>query len=207
MSDDLIIHEENGREYHSAFDLELDSVAIETIKWLVLGHLLYLGGLAFALLASIDKGNVWMTPLYVLPLLWAERKQTNWMRVAVFVIGFTALHYAAVALAFNAYPDSVRAPGGNPMLPGLVGGAAGAFGTLALCAVCGMLKPGAPTLIFAAFGGLLLAGLGSFGVYMYLTTGADESFASAFTRLLWVYSPWQLLFAYVLAKTLKPAGD
>lgn len=202
MSDDASLYGIDDREYHSAFDIGLDPVALEAVKWLVLGHLCYLAGLAFAVLASISLGNVWMTPLFVLPLLWAERKETNWLRVAVLTIGLTAVHYAAVALAINAYPGS-----GQTMVSGFVGGAVGGFGSLALLAVCGMIRPGVAYLIFGAFGATLLAGLGAFGVYMYLGTGVDESFASEFSRLLWVYSPWQLLFAYVLAKTLKPAAD
>lgn len=200
MSDDASLYGIDDREYHSAFDIGLDPVALEAVKWLVLGHLCYLAGLAFALLVSIGLGNVWMTPLFVLPLLWSERKQMNWLRALVLVIGFTAVHYAAVSIAFSTYP-------GNALMPGLLGGAVGAFGSLALCAVFGMIRPGAANLIFATFGGVLLAGVGAFGVYMYLRTGVGDSFASEFKALLWVYSPWQLLFAYVLAKTLKPAGD
>jgi hypothetical protein len=206
MSDDVSIYGETDREYHSAFDIGLDPTAQEVIKWLILGHLCYLGGLAFTLLAAIDMGNVWATPLFVLPLLWAERSQFEWKRALVLVGGFTAMHAAAVYLATQSYEGT--AARALTLEPGVIGGAVGAFGALALCAVLRMLRPGLPTLIFAAFGGLLLAGAGGVGVYMYLGMGGGgDGFAATFKSLLWVYVPWQLLFAYVLAKTLKPAGD
>ena len=56
MSDDVSIYGENDRDFHSPFDLSFDPAALETVKWLVLGHLFYLVGLAFAVLAVWKRG-------------------------------------------------------------------------------------------------------------------------------------------------------
>jgi len=204
MSDDVSIYGDDGREYHSRFDLGLELAAMETIKWLVLGHLFFLVGLALALLMRLEMGPVWMTPLFGLPLLWAGRGHRQWARILVFVIGFTAVHYLAVSVATQSYA-SMLLPNKNLLLPGFLGGAIGSAGALGLCALFRLLRDGVPTLILAAFGVALLAAMGSIGSYMFLTTGgAGSGFANAFIQMMWIYSPWQLLFAYLLAKTLEP---
>lgn len=204
MSDDVSIYGDDGREYHSRFDLGLELAAMETIKWLVLGHLFFLVGLALTLLLRVEGGAVWITPLFGLPLLWAGRKHRQWGRILVFTAGFTAMHYLAVLTASQNYAGMSPVTG-NMLMPGLLGGAIGSAGALGLCAVFKLLREGAPTLVLAGFGVLLLAAAGSVSVYLFLTTGGDGTgFASRFTQMVWIYSPWQLLFAYVLAKTLEP---
>lgn len=201
MSDVVEDYYDDGLEFHSPFNLGFDPVALETFKWLILGHLLYLIGLAVALSVELSMGNVWITPLFVLPLLWRERAGRDWLRILVFVVGFTALHYLAVKMAIG------QSSGESSMMPGLVGGAVGAAGSLALCWVCRQFRPGIPTLVFAAFGVALLALVGGVGVYMYLNPMSSRSgFLDSYLRLLWVYIPWQVVFAYVLAKVLKPVG-
>src|SRR4051794_15737292 len=126
MSDDVQDYYDDGLEFHSPFNLGFDPVALETFKWLVAGHLLYLIGLAVALLTHWEMGNVWITLLFGLPMLWVGRRKPEWARIFVFVVAFTALHYLAVRLA-------VRNSSGEPSLtPGLIGGAVGAVGSLAL---------------------------------------------------------------------------
>lgn len=205
MSDDVSIYGENDREFHSPFDLGFDPAALETVKWLVMGHLFYLVGLAFTVLASIDNGGVWMTPLFGVPLLWAGRKHRETAKILVFVLLFTAAHYAAVTVATRLYGQASEMPG---IVSGAVGGVVGAAIAFAACGAARMLREGSATLVFAGFGVLLLGAVGSFGVYMYVTSGAGpDSFASDFGRLLWIYTPWQLTFAYILSKTLKPVGN
>jgi membrane protein implicated in regulation of membrane protease activity len=69
------------------------------------------------------------------------------------------------------------------------------------------VRPGAATWIFALFGVVLLALIGGLGVYLYLTTGArGDTLVSALMQLLKIYTPWQIAFAYVLAKVLRPDG-
>ena len=199
MSDDDPDYYDDGLEFHSPFNLGFDPVALETFKWLVAGHLLYLVGLAIALSLELEMGNVWITPLFGLPLLWAGRRGRDWGRILVFVVLFTAVHYLAVRLA-------IRNSTGEPSLvPGLIGGAIGAAGSLFLCWVCRQFRPGAPTLVFAGFGAVLLALVGGVGVYLYLSPMSSRSaFLDAYVRMLCIYVPWQLVFAYVLAKALKP---
>ncbi|MEZ0242956.1 MAG: hypothetical protein ACAH11_06240 [Sphingomonas sp.] len=209
MSDDVSIYGDDGREYHSRFDLGLEMAAMESIKWLILGHLLFLAGLALALLMRLEMAPVWATPLFGLPLLWAGRHHRQWARAFVFLIGFTAIHYLAIWATKESY-----SPAANPQLlgdalvSGFYGGAIGAVGGFGLCAVFRQLRDGVPTLIFATFGSLLLAGVGSLGVYLFLNTGGPaRGFADGFVQMVWIYSPWQLLFAYFLAKTLEPIDE
>lgn len=209
MSDDVSIYGENDRDFHSPFDLSFDPAAVETVKWLVMGHLFYLAGLAFAVLADISMGNVWVTPLFALPLLWAGRGRRDLAKIAVFVLLFTAAHYAATWAAVQIIAGvnvfGTDPPAGVMFTGGAVAGAVGAGLAFSACAVFRLFREGGATLVFAAFGTVLLAGIGSFGIYMYLTTDAD-GLAGDFGRLLWLYVPWQLTFAYVLSKTLKPVG-
>jgi hypothetical protein len=205
MSDDVSIYGDDGHDYHSRFDLGLEMAAMESIKWLILGHLFYLAGLALALLMRLETGMVWMTPLFGLPLLWAGRNHAQWGRILVFTVGFTAVHYLAVTATSQAVSNSLNT---NPLLPGFYGGAIGAVGAFALCMIFRQLREGTATLILGTFGSLILAGVGSVGVYMLANSGgADKSFANQFMQLVMVYSPWQLLFAYFLAKTLKPIEE
>jgi hypothetical protein len=197
MSDETI-YGEDDRDFHSPFDLGFDPPALETIKWLILGHILFLVGLAVVLYTRIDNGNIWITPLFGLPLIWATRRHRNWGLILVFVVGFTAAHYLAAELARGSYRP------GAEMTPGLIGGAVGAAGALILCAISRLLRADTATFVFAAFGVAILAAVGSFGVYMYLTAGPAAHFGETFVRMLWVYTPWQFAFAYVLAKSLKP---
>jgi len=209
MSDDVSIYGDDGREYHSRFDVGLEMAAMETIKWLILGHLLFLGGVALALLLRIDMGPVWMTPLFGLPLLWAGRRHRQWARIAVFLLGFTAVHYLAVTVAQRTFsPAGMLFPNGSSMLAGLYGGAIGAAGSFALCFVFRQLREGVATLVLTVFGTLMLTGVGGIGVYLFLNGGGGgDGFASAFMQMVWIYSPWQLLFAYLLAKTLEPIDE
>jgi hypothetical protein len=201
MSDDDQDYYDDGLEFHSPFNLGFDPVALETFKWLIAGHILYIFGLAIALLVKLPDGNIWITPLFGLPVLWMGRRGREWARILVFVVGFTALHYLAVRLA-------VRYSNGEPsLIPGLVGGAAGAAGSLALCWIFRLFRPGVPTLVFAVFGIALLAVVGAIGVYLYLSPMSSRSaFLDAYLRMLCIYVPWQVVFAWVLAKVLKPIG-
>lgn len=201
MSDAAILADEDPREYHSSFNLALDSAAGMAFLWLVLGHLFFIAGLCVLVLANVANGAVWLTPLFALPLVWAGRGHKLGVKLAVLVIGFTAAHWLAAQAAgqFNAVT--------HPMLPGLVGGAVGAGASLLLVMVSGLARPGAATAIFVVFGTALLAGLGALVVYLYMTTLAgSERFPLDWLQLLKIYTPWQVGFAFVLAKVLRPDG-
>jgi multisubunit Na+/H+ antiporter MnhB subunit len=89
-------------------------------------------------------------------------------------------------------------------LRGFVGGAVGGGGALLLCAIFGLVRKGS-SLTFEAFGTVLLGAVGSFCLYLYLTTGATgDSSASDIIQPLKIYTPWQIAFAYVLARVLRP---
>lgn len=201
MSDAVILEDEDPREFHSPFDLALDWAAFEAFKWLVLGHILFVIGLASILYLRIPYGAIWATPLLAAPLVWKGREHRLWAKVAVLLIGFTVAHYFGVLAAQAAHhPDP-------SLLPGFAGGVAGTTVALVLCGLSGLLRHGAASMVFAVFGVVLLAMTGSLTVYLYLTTGGsgDTPF-SALVQLLKIYTPWQILFAYVLAKVLRPDG-
>jgi hypothetical protein len=201
MSDAAILADEDPREYHSSFNLALDSAAGTAFKWLILGHLFFIAGLCVLTLASVPNGAVWITPLLTLPLVWAGRGHKLMMKVAVLVVGLTFAHWAAAQLA-----GQVNAVA-NPMLPGLIGGGVGAGLALLLVLVTGLARPGIAPAVFAVFGTAMLAGLGALVVYLYMTTGSgNEAFPGNWIQLLKIYVPWQIGFGFVLAKLLRPDG-
>ena len=198
MSDVAILDDEDPREYHSPFDLALNPAALETFKWLVLGHVLYAIGLAIVVYFHIDNGAVWITPLFGLPFVWRERQHRLGVKMLVFFLGFTLMHYVALMTVSGMRGDEVG------FLRGFVGGAVGGGGALLLCAIFGLLRKGS-SLTFEAFGTVLLGAVGSFCLYLYLTTGATgDSSASDIIQPLKIYTPWQIAFAYVLARVLRP---
>jgi len=205
MSDAVILEDEDPREFHSAFDLAFDWAAFEAFKWLVLGHILFVVGLVLTLYFQIPNGAIWITPLLAAPLVWKGRKHRPWVKVAVLLVGFTGAHYLGTQAALSAHqPGLALEPS---LLPGFAGGAVGAAAALGLCAIFGLLRPGAATLIFALFGILLLAMTGSLVVYLYLTTGGNsDTVFGTLVQALKIYTPWQILFAYVLAKVMRPDG-
>lgn len=195
---DIAILDDDEREYHSPFDLALNPSALETFKWLVLGHVLYVVGLAVVLYFHIPNGSVWITPLFGLPFVWHERHHRAGVKALVFFGGFTLMHYVALMTVSGISGDQVG------FLRGFVGGAIGGGGCLLLCAIFGLLRKGS-SLTFEAFGTVLLGAVGSFCLYMYLTTGANsDTFASDLAQPLKIYTPWQIVFAYVLARVLRP---
>ncbi|MEP9357404.1 hypothetical protein [Sphingomonas sp. KR3-1] len=201
MSEAAILADEDPREYHSSFNLALDSAAGTAFKWLVLGHLLFIAGLSVLTLANVANAGLWITPLLTLPLVWAGRSHKLVMKVAVLVIGVTFAHWAAVQLAgqVNAIADPIRS--------GLIGGGVGAGLALLLVLVTGLGRPGIASVVFAVFGTAMLAGLGAMVVYLYMTTGSsNDAFPSNWLQLLKIYTPWQIGFGFVLAKLLRPDG-
>ncbi len=201
MSDHAILEEDDGLEFHASFNLALDGAGFEVFKWLIIGHILYAIGLLIVVAANITNGNIWVTPLFALPLLWRTRDYRMWQKVVVLLVGFTAMHYFAVQAAVQV------SRGQEAWVPGLLGGAIGAIGAFALCGVFGLLRSGPVMLIFAVFWTIVLALVGSMGVYLYLTTGAkSDGMVSAWVQMLKIYTPWQVVFAYALAKMLRPDG-
>ncbi|NIJ63838.1 hypothetical protein FHR20_000769 [Sphingomonas leidyi] len=201
MSDAAILADEDPREYHSSFNLALDSAAGTAFKWLILGHLFFIAGLCVLTLANVANAAVWLTPLLTLPLVWAGRGHKLAMKVAVLIVGLTFAHWAGAQLAnqVNASTD--------PMRFGLIGGGVGAGLALLFVLGSGLGRRGIAPVIFAVFGTAMLAGLGALVVYLYITTGStSETFPGNWVQLLKIYTPWQIGFAFVLAKVLRPDG-
>jgi hypothetical protein len=201
MSDVAILDDDDDdREYHSPFDLALNPAALETFKWLVLGHVLYAIGLMLVVYFRLGNGAVWITPLFGLPFVWHERHHRPGHKALVFFLGFTVMHYVALKTVSGISGDEVG------FLRGFVGGAVGGGGSLLLCAIFGLLRKGS-SLTFEAFATVLLGAVGSFCVYLYLTTGATaDSLGSQVLQPLKIYTPWQIVFAYVLARVLRPVS-
>ncbi len=201
MSDAAILADEDPREYHSSFNLSLDSASGTAFKWLVLGHLFFIAALCVLTLANVSNGAVWITPLLTLPLVWAGRSHKLVMKIAVLVVGLTLAHWVAAQLANQV---SLSA---DPMRFGLIGGAVGSGLALLFVLGSGLGRPGIATAIFAVFGTALLAGLGALVVYLYMTTVApNQGFPGDWLQLLKIYVPWQIAFGFVLAKVLRPDG-
>jgi len=135
-----------------------------------------------------------------LPLVWRSRDYRLVQKVVVLLVGFAAAHWFGAYLAERFYHDKA-------ILAGATAGVVGAGVSLVLLAVFGLMRPGAAAIIFAVFGTILLAAIGSMGVYLYQTTGGtDTSILGQLLNMLKIYTPWQLVFAYVLAKVLRPDG-
>lgn len=201
MSDYAIVEDEDPREFHSPFELTLDSAGTQAFVWLVIGHVAYVIGLTLALWLGLENALIWATPLYAAPLIWKTHSHRLVPKLIVLIVGVTAAHWLGTKVATGMGTES------GAFMPGLVGGAIGAGASLALCWAAGLLRPGGANLVFAAFGTLLLAGVGGLGVYLYLTTGdTGGSVFEQVVQLLKIYTPWQVVFAYVLAKLLRPDG-
>jgi hypothetical protein len=204
MSDAVILEDEDPREFHSPFDLALDWAALEAFKWLVVGHVLFAILLGLLVLADanatlgVSVSPFWLTPFFTLPLVWAGRGHMLVPKVAALLVGFTVAHW--LAMQSISLVNAIE----HPMLPGLIAGAVGAGLSLLFVLLGGLARHGAPTAIFAVFGAALLAGVGSLVVYLYMTTGSGgESGAAQWIQLMKIYTPWQIAFAYVLAKVLR----
>lgn len=176
--------------------LGLSGAAARAFIWLIAGHLLYVVGLAVMVDRDVERGNVWITPLFGIVWLLLGAKDRFWAKALLVVVAFTAVHYLAVEAAIDTYS------GDSTWYAGAVGGAVGGAGSLIVGVILGLLRRDSQALTLAVAGTLLLTAVGSFGVHMYLSGGgADQQ--GGLTDLLWIYVPWQIAFAYVLAKLLK----
>lgn len=81
------------------------------------------------------------------------------------------------------------------LLAGAIGGAVGGAGSLLPCRIAGLVRPGADRMLIA--GAVVLAGVGAVGLSL-TNIGAGTNLG-----LPPLYTPWQLAFAYVLARTLR----
>lgn len=184
----------------ASIDLDLSPAERRTFLALAAGHALFAVALLTIAPLIQDFGLYAITPLFGLPLLVAGPRDRVAVRALVLLPGFALAHYCAVYLAVS----SIKLPfvgGGfadSPFVIGAIGGAVGGAASLLLCTLGGMMRPrmGAQ----ATAGVLVLAAVGALGVWaIFQINGSDGEVAA----MLSLYTPWQLVFAYLLAKLLR----
>lgn len=181
---------------------ELRNLAPGGTEWrtflaLAAGHLLFAAALVTVAEPLGDYGLYIITPLYALPLVLAGPKDRILVRILVLLIGFALVHYGASWCAAKSYRHPFTGEGltDSLLVAGAIGGAVGAAGSLLLCRIGGLMRAGAEIALMAGI--VLLATMG--GVGLSLALGEESKIG-----LLALYTPWQLAFAWVLAKTLRP---
>jgi hypothetical protein len=191
---------EGAVEARAGLDFGLSRTERRTFLALVAGHALFVLALFTVAEHLGEYGLYLITPLFGLPLLVTGPKARFAARALVLLVGFPLLHFAAATLARQCYRVPFAGEGftDSLWLCGAIGGVAGAAGSFALCALCGIFRPGAGTMAVA--GTIVLAVLGGVG----LSAAVSFMPGDAVAPLLLLYTPWQLAFAYFLAKTLTP---
>lgn len=162
------------------------------------GTFLYVGALAGCL--AMKAGDILvpaelLIPLFGLPFL-VLGGRAGW-RIALYVLLLLpAFHWAAVCTTIYSFDWQHSA--GWP--PGFVGGVTGALPSFLALAALRLAKPRPMALM--AGGTLVLALVGGFG-FAYMDFLSDTGW-SQYGLLLSLYVPWQLAFAFLLARLLRP---
>lgn len=190
---------ETGDTIPAMLDLRLSPAERRTFLALALGHVLFAVALFTVAGALGEYAFYWITPLFGLPYLVLGPRGQLPARAFVLLIGFAAVHYGAALLASKCFAVPFTGTGltGEIWICGAIGGAAGAVASFALCRLCGLLRPGGWGMLAA--GTLTLTVLGAIGLSLAFT-GWDKD---AVAPMLLLYTPWQLAFAWFLAKTLR----
>ncbi len=184
-------------------DPGLDRAELRTFLALAGGHLLFVAGMFVIAPLIGDYGLYAITPLYFLPLLAVGPKDQLAVRAAVLLLGITVVHYFAVFLAIKSIAMPFSGQQGftdSPWVPGAIGGLVGAMGSVLLLMLGRMLRPGRRTTQWIAIA--LLTVIGAVSVrFAVFRTGSEGD--NGVAPLLWIYTPWQLTYAYLLAKLLR----
>lgn len=185
----------------SASSLSISGASARTFMSLIAGHLLFVAGLAAVIQYQVDRGNIWITPLFGLPWLILGPKDRFWQKALFVIVALTAVHYLAVEVA-------VRNPTGTPSSwwLGAISGAIGGAASLLIAALLALLRRDSQTLMLAVIGTVLLTVLGAIGVHMFLAGGGADA-DGQLLDFLWIYTPWQIGFAYVLATLLRTDAE
>jgi hypothetical protein len=190
-----------------SLDPRLDPAAIEAFKWLALGHLLYLAGLYASAVMGLTVEAAWLTPLFGLPWLVTRALDRQWFAPLLFVIAISVIHHYAQKIAVDNYV------GNSNFIPGALGGAFGGACSLLAAWLLRLLRPGRYLVLPVAVATLALTAIGSLGVYFYLLKAGPHpgpqpppptGFEAVFVMMR-IYTPWQIAFAYFLARLTKPA--
>jgi hypothetical protein len=189
---------ENG-----GIELGFDAAERRTFLLLAAGHLLFAAAL-FTVAPLIEENGLYaIAPLFGVPLALLGRGDRRLVRALVLVVGFGLVHYGAVYCAVK----SVRVPftgegfTDSLWIPGAIGGLIGAAGSFALCALAGLLRPGSRAMLAA--GVAVLTAVGAVGVYMLMSRMGTTDGKGSVASYLFIYTPWQLAFAWFLAKLLR----
>lgn len=179
-----------------AFHIGLNKAEQRTFLWLMLGHLLFAGALFWTIWAEIQFGNAWVMPLFGAPLLALGPRDRLAVRALALLVGIPVAHWAAGMFALLSLPL-----GAGMVITGGIAGLVGSAGALALLHLLGLLRRDHTTLRVAEIGIALLTFIAMLGVYHFLNAPGDQ--AANIVTWLWLYTPWQIVFSWVLAKTLK----
>jgi hypothetical protein len=188
-------------EARSRFDPGLDAAELRTFLLLLGGHVLFFA-VFFAAGALLEGNSLYLAAaVYGLPLVLFGPRDRRLERVLVLLVGIGVIHFCAVYLAIQSVPIPFTRPGltDSVWVPGAIGGLVGAAGTFALCALAGLVRPGKRVTMIVAT--LVLTVIGSLGVRFGILREGPP--AGDFAPFVIIYTPWQLVFAYFLAKTLR----
>ena len=167
---------------------------------LAAGHVMFAVALLTLAERLGDYGLYAITPLFGLPLVLFGPRDRWRVRASVLLLGFALIHYAAVFFAGRSFriPFSGQGFTDSLWIAGAIGGLVGAAGSLALCALGRMLRPASQAMLAIAVVALCLIGAVGVGLLFDRSDGPGASF-----RFFILYTPWQLAFAYFLAKLLR----
>ena len=171
----------------------------------VIGALLFAAAIAAPFSSDIDVDyRIWpFIPLFGLPYALRElTRRINWLILAYLILLVPACYFAAHTAAVSVWAltnvDSGTASPGAMLPAGLAGGLVGSALSFLALRLPGLRadddEPAASTTVGVA----ALTALGGFGLAM---ADLNETWSQA----LWLFLPWQIVFAYFLSRLLKPS--
>ena len=169
----------------------------------ILGALLFAAAVAAPFWSDDIDGKAFLCMiLFGLPyVLRALARRTNWLAVLYLVLLVPAFFVAAWIAALYTWGamngGSLVPPSGAMLVAGLAGGLVGSVLSFLALFLPGLRVAGArPALMIAGIA--LLTALGGVGLEM-ADTGA------AWSQVLWLFLPWQIVFGYFLSRLLRPS--
>lgn len=170
----------------------------------VLGVLLFAAVVASPFSNDLDVDfRIWpWMPLFGLPYVLRElTRRINWLVILYLILLLPVFYLAANTAAVSAWMltngDSLTSTPGVMLPAGLAGGLVGSVLSFLALRLPGLRdddEPPAPTTVGIG----VLTVLGGFGLAM---ADMDETWSLA----LWLFLPWQIVFAYFLSRLLKPS--
>jgi hypothetical protein len=131
--------------------------------------------------------------------LYELTRKTNVLAILFLLVLIPAAHYGAM-YAFLWYTGQGEATDGL-LIAGFLAGFAGAALSFLALFILGLRASTAGVAVFGA-GLLLLTGWGGLGMKLL---NLESETPNAFTYLLPIFLPWQLIFAFFLSALLKPS--